>query len=345
MIADELGVSGGLQAFDEQAVIGRSRLDQVATLLTSPAMCPDAEEMLVIALRPEDDNRRIVASAGNSAVRASISVSIAAGNQRPWTSVEVTGVVEVPIAALPEIIRSSIQPSGIQSICVGIIEADGTRDALTMWLNRHASFSDDAKARHQTVMANLRDAAARDRADARDRALADEQARAALPVVDPNERTAVVGDPLATMSTRREFDDALAHLQSEETGLVVLGIDNIDAIVTAHGREGADEVRRAVAARISSSCRKNDVVALVGESSFAVLLVDVDRRVAFEVSKRLRGDATAPVELDSKTIEISVSVGLSHEVGLVDPAELFASAESAMADAQDAGGARMLVAC
>ena len=44
-------------------------------------------------------------------------------------------------------------------------------------------------------------------------------------------------------------------------------------------------------------------------------------------------------------VDISVSVGLSHDVGLVDPAELFASAESAMADAQDAGGARMLVAC
>jgi GGDEF domain-containing protein len=67
--------------------------------------------------------------------------------------------------------------------------------------------------------------------------------------------------------------------------------------------------------------------------------------VAFEVSKRLRSDATAPVELDGETVELSVSVGLSHDVGLVDPVELFASAESAMADAQDAGGARMLVAC
>ena len=75
-------MSGGLQAFDEQAVTGRSRLDQVATLLTSPAMCPDVDEMLVIALRPDLDNRRVIASAGNSAVRASISVSIAAGNQR-----------------------------------------------------------------------------------------------------------------------------------------------------------------------------------------------------------------------------------------------------------------------
>jgi len=338
-------MSGGLQAFDEQAVTGRSRMDQVATLLTSPAMCPDAEEMLVIALRPDQDSRRVVASAGNSAVRASISVSIAAGNQRPWTAFEGVGITDVPIAALPEIIRSSIQPSGIQTICVGVVEADGTHDALAMWLTRHPSFSEEARARHETVMANLRDAAARDRGDAKDRALAEQQARAERPALEPTPAAEFDGDPLAMMPTRREFDDALAHLESDETGLVVLGIDNIDEILDAHGSDAADEVRRAVATRISGSCRKNDVVALVGESTFAVLLVDVDRRVAFEVSKRLRSDATAPVELDGEMVELSVSVGLSHDVGLVDPVELFASAESAMADAQDAGGARMLVAC
>ena len=338
-------MSGGLQAFDEQAVTGRSRLDQVATLLTSPAMCPDPEEMLVIALRPDHDNRRVVASAGNSAVRASISVSIAAGNQRPWTTIEGSDVVEVPVAALPEIIRSAIQPSGVQSICVGVVEGDETRDALAMWLTRHPSFSDEAVARHETVMANLRDAAARDRSDARDRAAVELQARLERQALEPVPRAELVGDALAMLPTRIEFDDALAHLQSEETGLVVLGIDNIDAITDDHGSDAADQVRRAVAARLSGSCRKNDVVAIVGDNSFAVLLVDVDRRVAFEVSKRLRGDASAPVELDGSEVEISVSVGLSHDVGLVDPAELFASAESAMADAQDAGGARMLVAC
>ena len=338
-------MSGGLQAFDEQAVTGRSRLDQVATLLTSPAMCPDVDEMLVIAVRPDHDSRRVVASAGNSAVRASISVSVAAGNQRPWTGVEGHDVVEVPVAALPEIIRSAIQPSGVQSICLGIVEVDGTRDALAMWLTRHTSFSDEAIARHETVMTNLRDAAARDHSDAHDRALLEQQARAERQALEPLPRAEFAGDPLAMMPTRREFDAALAHLQSEETGLVVLGIDNIDAIEHEHGEDAADQVRRAIAARLSGSCRKNDVVALVGDNSFAVLLVDVDRRMAFEVSKRLRGDASEPVEVDGVAVEISVSVGLSHDVGLVDPVELFASAESAMADAQDAGGARMLIAC
>ena len=333
-------MSGGIQAFDEQAVSGRSRLDQVATLLTSPAMCPDADEMLVIALRPELDNRRVIASAGYSAVRASISVSVAAGNQRPWSSIGGNDIVDVPIAALPEIIRSAIHPSGVQTIRAAAVGSDGTRDALAMWLTRAAAFTEEAQARHATVMANLRDAAARDRADAAERARVEQQARAAQQESDP-----IAGDPLATMPTRREFDDALASLKSDETGLVVLGIDNIDAITGARGSDAAEHVRREIAARLSGSCRKNDVVALVGDNAFAVLLVDVDRRVAFEISKRLRSDASEPVDVEGEAVELSISVGLSHDVGLVDPVELFASAESAMEDAQDAGGARMLVAC
>ena len=338
-------MSSAVQAFDDQAVSGRSRLDQVATLLTSPAMCPDEEEMLVIALRPDHDKRRVIASAGNSAVRASISVSIAAGNQRPWSSIEGNDIVDIPVASLPEIIRAAIQPSGVHTICAAAVECDGARDALAMWLTRSATFTDEAKARHATVMSNLRDAAARDRTEAHERALVEAQARAAQQAAEQAEGDQMQGDPLAMMPTRREFDDALAHVKSDETGLVVLGIDNIDAIAAEHGSEAAELVRRAVAARISASCRKNDVVALVGENAFAVLLVDVDRRAAFEISKRLRGDASQAVDIEDTTVEVSISVGLSHDVGLVDPVELFASAESAMEDAQDAGGARMLVAC
>jgi diguanylate cyclase (GGDEF)-like protein len=338
-------MSGAIQAFDEQAVGGRSRLDQVATLLTSPAMCPDAEEMLVIAVRPDLDNRRVIASAGYSAVRASISVSIAAGNQRAWATAEGDSIVDVPVVSLPEIIRAAIQPSGVQTVRVAAVEANGARDVLVMWLTRSASFSAEASARHATVMQNLSDAAARDRADALAQSLVEQQARAEQKAAEPQEREQPAGDPLATMPTRREFDDALAHVSSDETGLVVLGIDNIDAITVERGSEAADAVRRAVAARISASIRKIDVVALVGDNAFAVLLVDVDRRSAFEISKRLRADSSESVEVDGQAVEVSISVGLSHEVGLVDAVELFASAESAMEDAQDAGGARMLVAC
>lgn len=335
------GTSAGHSAFDEQAVVGRTRLDQVATLVTSPAMCPDPDEMLVIALRPDSDDRRVLASAGNSAVRASISVSIAAGNQRAWAPARTDQVVDVPVAALPEIIRAAIQPAGIHAVRVGVVQVDDTRPCLAMWLTRATSFTPEAEARHATILQNLADAEAKDRAVQNERAA---EAALAAATAAPEE-AATEADPLETMPSRSDFDTALARLRSDETGLIVLGIDNIDAVAGELGEQAAEQVRRTIAARLSGACRRNDVVARISDNSFAVLLVDVDRRAAFEISKRLRADVSEPVDIDGNDVEISMSVGLSHEAGLVDAVELFISAESAMEDAHQAGGARMLVAC
>jgi diguanylate cyclase (GGDEF)-like protein len=338
-------MAGAVQAFDERAVSARSRLDQVATLLTSEAMCPDADEMFVIALRPDRDDRRVIASVGNSAVRASISVSIAAGNQRAWAQANPGEVVDVAIASLPEVIRASIQPSGLQSVRVASVGPGESSDCLLMWLTRSATVSPEAHARHKIALQNLTDAAARDREVAAERAAQGQARRAAAEADATAARDDEAGDVLSTLPDRRQFDAALADVNSDETGLIVLGIDNLDEITADLGPDAAYQVRATVAGRLSRACRRNDVVAWIGDDAFAVLLVDVDRRAAFEISKRLRSDVSAPVELESGSSEISISVGLSHETGLVDTAELFASAESAMEGAQEAGGARMLVAC
>ena len=325
-----------------EATGGRSALDQVAALVTSPSICVDEDEMLVLALRPEHDNRRVIASAGNSAVRAAISVSIAAGNLRAWAAVRDDDVVDVPVASLPEIIRAAIQPSGLQSIRVAAVRDGESPACLLMWLSRTASPSSTAQERHVSTLRALIEAVARDHDSALQRA-ADETfvtqtAEAAI-------REVPELDPLATIPTREQFDAALAGLKSDETGLIAIALDDMDSLQGELGAEAAEQIRRAVAGRLSSACRRNDVVARVAEDAFAVLLVDVDRRSAFEISKRLRSEVCEPIELAARTVELSISVGLSHEVGLVDPVDLFVSAESAMEDAREAGGARMLVAC
>jgi diguanylate cyclase (GGDEF)-like protein len=228
---------------------------------------------------------------------------------------------------------------------VAVVKHDDTNDCLLMWLARSPSVSPEAHARHAVALQNLTDAAARDHEVAAERAAQAELARQAAQASERAEREANPGAILATLPDRRQFDAALENVSSDETGLIVFGIDNLDELVDALGDDAADQIRATVAGRLSRACRRNDVVACIGDSAFAVLLVDVDRRAAFEISKRLRSDVSEPVELESGTSEISISVGLSHEVGLVDAAELFASAESAMVDAQEAGGARMLVAC
>jgi diguanylate cyclase (GGDEF)-like protein len=315
-------------------------LDQAALAATSAVTGED--EMVVVALRPNSDDWRVIASAGNSAVRASISVAIAAGNLRAWANARPGAPADVHLAALPEILRAAIQPSGMQSAQVASIHNGDQPECLIMWLSRATSTSADVEARRRATLATLVEAAAADR-----QAIA-EHAAGALQSA-PAEASTVLDalpelDPLDTMPGRVDFDKALARLRSEETGLIVMKLDNADEIVAEHGDEALEAVLRSIAARLSSSCRRNDVVARVDDDSFAVLFVDVDRRTAFEISKRLRAQVGEAVELESGPLGVSISVGLSHESGLVDGVELFVSAESAMVDAHEAGGARMLVA-
>jgi diguanylate cyclase (GGDEF)-like protein len=333
------GSLNAVHAFDDNAAGARSMLDQAALAATSAVTGED--EMVVIAVRPDTD-RRVIASAGNSAVRASISVAIAAGNLRAWANARPGTPADVHLAALPEILRAAIQPSGMQSAQVASIQHGDQPECLIMWLSRATSTSADVEAGRRATLATLIAAAEADRRSSAERA-AEAQHNA------PVEASTILDelpelDPLDTMPSRGDFDKALARLRSEETGLIVMKLDNAEEIAAEHGDEALEAVLRSIAGRLSSSCRRNDVVARVDDDSFAVLFVDVDRRTAFEISKRLRAQVGEAVELESGPVDVSISVGLSHESGLVDGVELFVSAESAMVDAHAAGGARMLVA-
>jgi GGDEF domain-containing protein len=109
-----------------------------------------------------------------------------------------------------------------------------------------------------------------------------------------------------------------------------------------------------VASRLVASVRKHDVIAYVGPDTFGVLLVNVDRHTAFDISRRLRATLAEPLDAPSIDIppvgtegatSLSISVGLAHEDGLIDTAEMFEAATSAMLDARLEGGSRMLIAC
>ena len=233
----------------------------------------------------------------------------------------------------------------MQSAQVASVQHGDERDCLVMWLSRAATTSADVESRRALTLKALADAADADRAAAVARLAGEHQAELAGPEASMSLAELPELDPLETMPGRGDFDKALARLRSDETGLIVMKLDNAEEIADERGDQSLEAVLRSIATRLSSACRRNDVVARVDDDSFAVLLVDVDRRAAFEISKRLRSQVGEPIELDSGPLSVSISVGLSHEAGLVDGVELFVSAESAMVDAHEAGGARMLVAC
>lgn len=327
----------------------RTAVEQVSLAATAAGFGDDDRELLVIAIRPHADSRRVLASPGNSAVRAAISVAVAAGNTRPWSDADRDGVTAVSVAALPEIIRSSVEPCGLHTIDVGVVYAGDEVAAYTMWLAPGAFPTAGMRSRHEALLGHLRAAATEDH----ERALEEAKlaaARAAARAAEAADRDAnrpdvVGGDLLGSLPDRDQLDLMISELETDQAAVLVLGIDDADELVAAYGADGMEQVRQIVAQRLVSSVRKHDMLAYVGDEAFAVVLVNVDRHTAFEVSRRLRGTLSTPLAADLGETVLSVSVGLSHESGLIDAADMFEAASSAMADARHEGGARMLIAC
>jgi diguanylate cyclase (GGDEF)-like protein len=319
----------------------RFALDHVAQEITAHLPGEATGELLVLALNPTEDDRRVVASAGQSAIRAAVSVAVAAGNTRAWAGAKGEAIVGVDIKTLPEIIRAAVTPAGITTVDVATVD-DGDRPAcFVMWLSRTPTETADESldAARREILARLHQAVAVDRGQAE--AAAETAARAAAAKPRPAAPTV---DLLASLPDRGAFQAVLDELESEAAGLLVLAIDDIDTIRGANGSLAAEGVIRGVAERLSAGSRKGDVVARIADDTFAVLLRDVERHVAFEISKRLRAELAEPIEHDRSVLTVEFSVGLAHEAGLIDPDQLFGSATSAMREARQAGGARMLVA-
>jgi hypothetical protein len=140
----------------------RTAVEQVALAATAAGFGDDDRELLVVAIRPHTDARRVLASPGNSAVRAAVSVAVAAGNTRPWSDADRNGVTAVSVAALPEIIRSSVEPCGLHTIDVGVVYAGDEVAVYTMWLAPGTFPTAGMRSRHEALLGHLRAAASED---------------------------------------------------------------------------------------------------------------------------------------------------------------------------------------
>jgi diguanylate cyclase (GGDEF)-like protein len=333
----------------------RSAMEQVALAATAAELPDRPGDLLVIALRPGVDSRKVLASPGNSAIRAAISVAVAAGNTRAWADVEPGEVVEVQVNTLPEIIRASVEPVGVRVVQVAVVTQPGAEPGspeevacYTMWLSPAAELDPTVRDHHVELIDRLEAAATADHAHALERA-AREAAITAARAAEQGDRS--VGRPdspfgvLGGLPGRDHLDRMLDELDAPQAAVMVLTIDDADRILGEHGDRGLDSVREFVASRLVDSVRKHDVVARIDADTFALVLVNVDRRTAFDISRRLRTVVSDVLPEGDWPESVAVSVGLSHEDGLFDAGEMFAAATSAMNDARLEGGARMLVAC
>jgi diguanylate cyclase (GGDEF)-like protein len=124
----------------------------------------------------------------------------------------------------------------------------------------------------------------------------------------------------------RRFDRPLAVL--------MVDVDHLRDVNTAHGHVGGDRALRTVAASLLSATREYDLAARFGGDEFCVLLPETDLEGALVVAERVR----SLVEQSSTNPPVTVSIGVaSHRGGDIAPTELIALADRAAYRAKFSG--------
>lgn len=320
----------------------------MADAITSRRLHDGGTGGLVIAARTANGSYRTFGGEQLGPVRAAVAVAVAAGNRRLWDGTSGHDTIELATRALPEVLRTSAEASGLTTAHVGCIQ-DDTVAAVAVWfeVDGHVAGPD----LRREAMELLGAAAERQAAFFRERdeaVAAEAAARAALEAADDGERTFDPDDPrldrVTGLATRLEFEAALDDFEGDEATLIVVDIDAYAELTELFDAEILDRVARTVADRLVRTCRGTDLIARLDVHSFAVLLDGASRSVGLQVAKRLLETIAQPLGLTSGPVSVTATVALAHQFGLLDMEELVESADHAVATRQRAGNGRLVIA-
>ncbi|RWM84160.1 MAG: PleD family two-component system response regulator [Mesorhizobium sp.] len=161
-----------------------------------------------------------------------------------------------------------------------------------------------------------------------------------------------VTDALTGLHNRRYLDSHLQTLfdravaRRRPLSVMITDLDRFKTVNDTHGHDGGDEVLREFARRLRKNVRGIDLACRFGGEEFVVVMPDTDGAVAEKVAERIRAEiAQMPfaVGQDGKTIEVTVSVGVSSVLKGVDSAAgLMKRADLALYEAKSAGRNRVV---
>ena len=106
---------------------------------------------------------------------------------------------------------------------------------------------------------------------------------------------------------------ALREREPSPMALLVLRIEGLATTEARLGREAANVLRRKVAVRLRAGVRASDVVASLGEDSFAVLLAAMlAASDAQHVGAKLLASLTTPFKVAGQDVALAVSLGIAQ---------------------------------
>ena len=129
-------------------------------------------------------------------------------------------------------------------------------------------------------------------------------------------------DPLTGLPNRRAFvqriDDALERCAASPAGaaahvaVLFVDVDDFKVVNDSLGHAAGDRLLEAVAQRLSSAVRPQDVIARFGGDEFSILLPGVTgERQALRIVERLADALRAPIDLDGEARFVTASVGVA----------------------------------
>lgn len=154
-------------------------------------------------------------------------------------------------------------------------------------------------------------------------------------------------DQLTDLYNRTYLQHHVAKLASRfddtECAIIFFDVDRFKTINDQFGHETGDEVLKSVASRIRGVLRPNDVAARLGGDEFVVILDSVRSTADMEeLAKRLYNAISRKVELDTWSIDISVSIGATlFSPSQADFSEVLHKADIALYAAKRAGRGRI----
>ena len=156
-----------------------------------------------------------------------------------------------------------------------------------------------------------------------------------------------VTDGLTGLHNRRYFDSHLetlferAEARRRPLSLMITDIDRFKSINDKHGHDGGDDVLREFAARLRQNVRGIDLACRFGGEEFIIVMPDTEFAIAQKVAERVREQIAStpfPIGKDGKTIDVTVSVGVSSLQPPHDTARaLLKRADVALYEAKNSG--------
>ncbi len=151
-------------------------------------------------------------------------------------------------------------------------------------------------------------------------------------------------DELTGLPNRALLNDRLTHAlqrsRRDETAVAVLflDLDRFKLVNDSLGHEAGDRLLTQVAQRMIEGLRGSDTVARLGGDEFVVVVEDVKNELEVHAAvQRVAAILEQPFEVDSETLFVSASIGVSVAHDEAEASELLREADDAMYRAKQRG--------